>query len=238
MNRIYIGFDSREPDAYLVAESSLRRRAKSPVSVTPLNGHRLAESGLLRRPMDTRGNRFDFLSGAPCSTEFAISRFLVPILAQTGWALFVDSDVVFLGDVGELFALADPDYAVMVVKHAPYGGGQKMGGQAQLAYPRKGWSSVVLWNCDHPANRRLSLVDVQERRGFDLHGFYWLADYEIGELPESWNWLVNVVPPPDYARLAHFTEGGPFLSSWNGAPYDAIWTEAYREATEREGVAA
>jgi hypothetical protein len=162
---VYLGFDHREPESYRVATKSLLQNARHPVHITPLNIHKLAESGLLRRPQDTRGQRYDLLSNAAASTEFAISRFLVPILAQTGWALFADSDVVFMADVAELFALADDQYAVMVVKHeyTPQEG-TKMDGQAQLVYGRKNWSSVVLWNCDHPANKRLSLADVQERR--------------------------------------------------------------------------
>lgn len=233
--KVYIGFDSREPAAYEVAEKSLRRHASAPVSVTPLNLRHLEEQGLISRPTDLRGQRYDILSNAPASTEFAISRFLVPFLAQTGWALFVDSDVVFLGDVAELFAIADanPQYAVMCVKHSigEQGGPQKMDGQAQTSYARKNWSSVMLLNCDHPANRRLSIHDVQWRRGFDLHQFYWLADSEIGALPATWNWLVNLQElPREPVRLAHFTLGGPFLPSWPGAPYDHIWQEAARAA--------
>jgi hypothetical protein len=223
--RVYIGFDPREAAAYEVAQASLLRRASRPVSVTPLNSQRLAENGLLRRPADRRrGFHYDILSNAPASTEFAISRFLVPILAQSGWALFVDSDVVFLGDVADLFELADPHFPLMVVKHQPQdGSGTKMDGQPQLSYPRKNWSSVMLFNCDHPANKRLSLADVQERRGYDLHQFYWLADSEIAELPGEWNWLVNVEPKPVDPKIAHFTLGGPFLAGWAGAEHDEIW---------------
>lgn len=226
--KVYIGYDSREETAYEVAVSSLRRRASAPVTVTPLDIRRLESYGLLRRPTDLRGQRYDLPSNAPASTEFAISRFLVPMLAQTGWALFVDCDVVFLDDVAELFALADPQYAVMCVKHAAQMGTyQKMDGQAQLAYPRKNWSSVVLWNCDHPANRRLSLADVQERRGFDLHQFYWLADSEIGAIPAEWNWLVNVEMKPTHPKIAHFTLGGPFTPGWQGADYDSLWFQEH-----------
>lgn len=222
--RVFIGYDSRESEAYRVAEASLLRRTSAPVSVTPLNVVRLAENGLLRRPTDLRGQRYDIPSNAPASTEFAIARFLVPFLAQSGWALFVDSDVVFLGDVAELFALADPHFAVMCVKHQQDArAGTKMDGQAQTSYPRKNWSSLMLFNCEHPANKRLSLVDVQERRGFDLHQFYWLNDAEIGALPWEWNWLVNVEPKPAVPKLAHFTLGGPFLSGWQGAENDEIW---------------
>jgi hypothetical protein len=225
--RVFIGYDSREPEAYRVAEASLLRHASVPVSVTPLNATRLAENGLLRRPTDLRGQRYDIPSNAPASTEFAISRFLVPFLAQTGWALFVDSDVVFMDDVAKLFALADPQYAVMCVKHdhRPTNA-TKMDGQAQTSYARKNWTSVFLVNADHPANKRLSLVDVQERRGFDLHQLYWAHDSEIGELPPEWNWLVGCQPKPAHPKIAHFTLGGPFLPTWQGAEHDEIWLAA------------
>lgn len=227
--RVYIGYDEREAEAYRVAEASLLKHASLPVSVTPLRADRLAACGLLRRPQDRRGYTYDIHSNAPQATDFAISRFLVPHLAQTGFALFVDCDVVFLADVAELFDQADHDKAVQVVKHVqPETGATKMDGQAQLAYPRKNWSSIVLFNCNHPANQRLSLQDVNERPGRDLHRFYWLNDSEIGALTPDWNWLVNVQEKPLFPKLAHFTLGGPFTAGWKGADHDDIWLEASR----------
>jgi hypothetical protein len=226
--KVYIGDDEREHSAYLTAALSLRKH--SPQStVTPLQAERLAAFGLLRRAQDRRGRIYDLPSNAYCSTDFAISRFLVPHLAQTGWALFVDADVVFLGPVEKLYDIADERFAVMVVKHPALDDeGVKMDGQAQVAYPRKNCSSVVLWNCDHPANRRLSLQDVNERPGRDLHRFYWLADSEIGALPGEWNWLVGEQPMPDAPRIAHFTNGGPFTPGWQGAEHDDLWLRASR----------
>jgi lipopolysaccharide biosynthesis glycosyltransferase len=223
---VYIGYDRREPRSYEAAVRSLHLNADDPVIVHKLDSERLADTGLLRRPQDTRGQRYDILSNANASTEFAISRFLVPILQQSGWALFVDSDVIFLGDVADLFALADPSKAVMCVKHQQEGGpSTKMDGQLQQFYARKNWSSVMLFNCDHPANRRLSLVDVQERRGLYLHSFGWLHDSELGELPQEWNFLVGVSggggvvsPPP---KLLHFTLGTPELGVCS--LYDREW---------------
>jgi hypothetical protein len=226
--KIFIGYDQREPEAYRVASQSMLRRATIPVSITALRADRLAAAGLLRRPVDVRGGLYDIHSNAPCSTEFAISRFLVPILAQYGWALFVDCDVVFLGDIAELCGYMDESKAVMVVKHehAP-SHDTKMDGVPQTAYARKNWSSVMLFNCGHPANMRLSLQDVQERPGRDLHRFYWLHDSEIGELPAEWNWLVGCAPKPAVPRLAHFTLGGPFIDGWKPADQDEIWLAEY-----------
>lgn len=227
--RVYIGFDEREVLACDAACKSLYARSPG-AEVTLLDSQRLAACGLLRRPVDQRGQKYDILSGAHASTDFAISRFLVPLLAQQGWALFTDCDVLFLSDVNELQKLIDPKYAVMVVKH-DYTPKEaiKMDGQVQSTYARKNWSSVVLWNCDHPANRRLSLGDIQERRGYDLHQFYWLHDSEIGALPPEWNWLVGVQPKPDNPKIAHFTLGGPWLPNWKDAEHDDLWwQEAYQ----------
>jgi hypothetical protein len=130
-----------------------------------------------------------------------------------------------MGDVAELFREADPRYAVQVVKHQyECTGRDKMDGQRQLAYGRKNWSSVILWNCDHPANKRLSLADVQERRGLDLHQFYWLNDAEIGELPKEWNWLVEVQEKPQAPKIAHFTLGTPEVGVLS--EHSSIWLGA------------
>jgi hypothetical protein len=67
----------------------------------------------------------------------------------------------------------------------------------------------MLFNCDHPANRRLSLDDVNHRPGRDLHAFYWLHDDEIGELPGEYNWLVGLQPEPECPKIVHYTLGTP-----------------------------
>lgn len=228
--RVYVGHDPREQEAYRVAVTSLRRHSTSEVSITPLSDTRLRDQGLLWRAVDTRDGIYDLASNAPQATEFAVSRFLLPFLAQTGAALFIDCDMLFLADVSELFAAFDPRYAVQVVKHdhRPMRGA-KMDGAVQTRYPRKNWSSVMLWNCDHPANRRLSLHDVNTRPGRDLHAFYWLADSEIGDLPPEWNWLVGERPRPERVKLAHFTNGGPWFPNWEPREHDDLWTEAARE---------
>lgn len=235
--RVYIGFDRREQDAYEVAEFSLRRHSSRPVVVTPLILERLQAAGLSERPYRVhRNSLWDVLSDAPCSTEFSNSRFLTPLLAQTGWALFIDCDMLFLGDVTQLFALADPRYAVMVVKHQHAGDeGIKMDGCEQTRYARKNWSSVMLFNCDHPSNRSLTLRMLNNLPGRDLHQFCWLTDAEIGELPETWNWLVGVQPKPSAVQLAHYTLGMPFMRGYEAAPYSNLWWAEQRMMKDRCG---
>lgn len=222
--RVYIGYDKNEDEAYEVCCKSLS--IHSDIKPEPLEIERLMASGLMTRPVDQRGQKYDIVSGAPCSTDFAASRFLVPIICQSGWALFLDCDMVFMADPMELMEYADPSKAVMVVKHQHEGlEKDKMCGMKQTSYNRKNWSSVVLFNCDHPANRRLSIRDINERPGRDLHGFYWLHDDEIGELPCEWNWLVDVQEQPEEVKIAHLTLGGPWFEDWQGGSFDNIWEE-------------
>lgn len=227
---MFIGDDRREPRAAATALGTLREIGGDGVL---LQDQALRERGLLWRAVDTRADRtFDLVSQANQSTEFAVSRFLTPILAMQQWALFVDGDVVFFDyALQSMLALADDRFAVQVVKHEHKPTRTvKMDGQPQGAYGRKNWSSVMLFNCNHAANKRLTLRDVNFRPGLWLHQFGWLADSEIGELPPAYNWLVNEQPEPDPVYIAHFTNGGPFTPGWEGAAHDDLWLESERIA--------
>jgi hypothetical protein len=208
MHKIFVGYEPREHKAYQLAHASILATTSEPVLITPLV---LEHLPFLTRPIERRGNQMWCpISDAPMSTEFAISRFCVPILQKSGWALFIDCDFVSVGDVSKLFELADKKYALMVVKHdyTP-SEGLKMDGQVQTAYSRKNWSSAMLWNLDHPSNKRLTIEMLNTLPGRDLHRFCWLEDHEIGELSKSWNTLVGEYNKEDTAnaRLLHFTLG-------------------------------
>ncbi len=219
--RVWIGYDEREKIAYDVAEKTASGWG---CEVIPLYEERLRLSGMLTRPTDRRGGLFDLNSNAPQSTEFAISRFFVPLLAHSGWCLFADSDVVFLEDPLELMVYADPSKALHCVKHEhQMQDGTKMRGEQQTIYSRKWWSSVILWNCDHPANKRLNLMTLNQWPGRDLHALSWLSDSEIGTLPSECNWLVNVMPKPERPIVGHWTLGGPWMANWPGAEHDDLW---------------
>jgi hypothetical protein len=221
--KVYLGHDPRqtEVEAFAVAARSARRYG---CDVIPLYEDRLRASGMLWRPMDQRGGMFDLNSNAPQSTAFAISRFFVPLLAHSGWCLFADADVVFMEDPHELLERADDSKALHCVKHEHFNlGGTKMDGQVQTAYRRKLWSSVVLWNCDHVANRRLNLTTLNQWPGRDLHAFAWLADSEIGDLPAEANWLVGMQAMPARPIVAHFTNGTPNMAGHEQDAHADIW---------------
>jgi hypothetical protein len=222
---IWIGFDPREVDAYAVARSSIHRHTVAPIPVRPVALAPLRAAGLYRRPTEIRDGRlWDAISEAPMATEFACSRFLVPRLAGGGWALFMDCDMLIRTNLSRLFSLADPSKAVMVVKHhhePPEG--EKMDGQVQTRYARKNWSSVMLFNCDHPANQALTVDLVNEVPGRDLHRFCWLDDDLIGELPPSWNWLAFHSSTEIDPDIVHFTEGVPSMAGYEDQPFADEW---------------
>jgi hypothetical protein len=232
-NSVYMGYDPREKIAYDVAEFSLRRRTATPYAIVPLKAGDLARSGHLWRTIAVQnGQMWDVISEAPMSTEFAISRFLTPILhrhayGKEGWALFVDCDVLFLTDLDRLFELCDDRYAVMCVQHeyTPKPG-VKMDKQQNQLYSRKNWSSVMLFNCAHPSNDRLTTEMVNAVPGRDLHRFFWLDDAEIGALPKEWNALIGEEGYDiDTAKIAHYTRGGPWLGNKIDDKADKVWLD-------------
>lgn len=208
---IWIGSDRREPYSYEVFRSSLERRSSKALHIRAVMQQSLRHEGLYTRQHIVKdGQMWDVISGAPMSTDFAITRFLVPHLQKTGWCLFAEPDMLAMADIAELFALADPQYACMCVKHEYKSKVmRKMGGQAQVPYARKNWSSLVLWNCDHPSTRALTVEMVNTLPGRDLHRFCWLKDEEIGSLPLEWNYLIGEDMPKMRPKLLHLTLGTP-----------------------------
>ena len=223
--KICIGWDKREEAACEVAKASILKHASLPVEIIPISMETLGD--LYKRPTSTKdGKLWDDISGAPMSTSHAIARFFVPYLCgYQGWALFIDGDVLIRRDIADLFTWADPKAAVQVVKqlYVPRGV-QKKAGDSQLQYRRKNWSSVVLWNCGHPANQALTPEVVNSQRGLWLHEFAWVNDSEVGELPGTWNTLI------EDPALVHFTEGLPDIKP--GQPYSDEWWEVFKSALQ------
>ncbi len=224
--RIFIGWDSREDIAYQVARQSLLRHASIPVNIEPIKVQELVDKGHYSRDIDPLA-----------STEFTYSRFFTPYLAGfEGWALFCDCDFLFFGDVAKLKDYMNPDHAVACVHHdyTPKEA-TKMDGAVQTVYPRKNWSSFMLFNCAHPSTRQLTPEVVNRQSGAYLHRMQWAQDEEIGEIPNSWNWLEgwNDVPATSTPNAVHFTRGGPWFDAWQDVDYAKEWiaeADAYRAA--------
>lgn len=214
--KIFIGWDSREPIAYEVAKSSALKHSSVPLDIQPIKLEDLVARGVYSREIDPLA-----------STEFTYSRFFTPYLAgYEGWALFVDCDFIFFGDLAELRKFEDPSKAVMCVQHdyTPKEG-VKMDGKVQTSYPRKNWSSFMYFNCEHPSVRKLTPEVVNSQTGAYLHRMQWAADDEIGSIPVEWNWLEgwNEKPAQGLPKAVHYTSGGPWFKDWQDVEYGDLW---------------
>ncbi len=235
---IWLGFEPREAAALAVARHSIARHLNAKIPVFGVVLDDLRKRGLYRRATEHRVTSegkpqlWDVISEAPMSTEFAISRFLVPHLAGDGLALFMDCDVLVRADLSRLFRnieYASESKAVWCVKHNHKPSSEtKMDGQVQSKYARKNWSSVMLFDCDHPANKSLTVDLVNNAPGRDLHGFCWLADCDIGELDPEWNWLAGESEPMDDPKIVHHTLGSPCMTGYEGVPFADEWRDELR----------
>ena len=210
MISIYIGYDSRESVAYHVCSNSIIRHGTVPVSINPLSLKLLQNY----EELHTDG-----------SNQFIYSRFLVPYLQNySGWAIFIDGDMILRDDIKQLYEMRDESKAVQVVQH-DYKTRMKVKylGAKNEDYPRKNWSSVILWNCGHERNKILTPEFVQTATGAQLHRFSWLADDLIGSLPKEWNWLPDEYGPNSNAKLLHYTLGTPCFHEFATTPQGDEW---------------
>ena len=222
MIRVFIGYDPREAVAYSVLAHSIHARASVPVSITPLLLSEL--KGILtraRHPLQ--------------STDFSFSRFLTPFLSEyAGWSIFTDCDMLVRDDLARLYALRDERYAVMVVKHdhVPKEA-TKFLDQPQTPYPKKNWSSVMLFN--NARCRALTPEYVNTASGLELHQFKWLGNDDlIGEIPARWNHLVGYNAPTRDAALVHYTLGGPYFAEFRDCEYAQEWRDELQKVLHVE----
>jgi len=215
---VFVGFDQLEAIAYHVFCQSVLEKSTSLINFTPL----------------AHQNLNFFKNHDDGSNKFIYSRFLTPFLNEySGWAIFADGDMVCNHDITELWNLKDPSKAVQVVKHE-YKTKKtvKYLGNKNEDYPRKNWSSLVLWNCGHPANKILTPEFIQDKPGSFLHRFSWLDDSQIGELPIEWNWLAIEYPNNPAAKIIHYTLGTPCFKEYSTTSQADIWQQAYKKTNE------
>lgn len=223
MIKLFIGFDPREAVAYHTFCQSVLEKASQPVAFTPL----VLQSLPVYRETHQDG-----------SNTFIYSRFLTPYLCGfDGWAIFADGDMICRADIAELWALRDPRKAVQVVQHDyQTKAATKYLGNKNQNYPRKNWSSVVLWNCEHPKHRILTPEFLMGQTGAFLHRFSWLDDTDIGALPKEWNWLTTEYEDNYQAKLLHYTLGTPCFENYRDAPMSDEWHRHHQRSQGGMGV--
>jgi len=211
---IFIGYDSKVKIAYHVLAESILKNSSTPVTISPINLSNL--KNIYTRKQDPLA-----------STEFSFSRFLVPhLMNYNGWAIFMDSDMVMLSDITELWNLRNEDYAIQVCKHEYTPSSKnKFLGNNQTIYAKKNWSSLMLMDCSKC--KTLTPEYVNTRSGLELHQFKWLDENLIGSIPLEWNWLVGEYPYKKDVYNIHFTEGGPYFKDYKNTEYANEWFNIY-----------
>jgi len=212
--KVYIGYDPVETVAWHVMVQSILNKSSAPIAIVPLSLKNLSE--IYTRPRDEKQ-----------SNEFSYSRFLVPFLSDfKGSSAYFDCDMLLRDDISHLFhEINISEFAVAVVKHDYIPRNKiKYLDHKQYTYPRKNWSSVILWNCGHPSNRVLTPELINTVEPSFLHRFSWLRDEEIGELDLRWNWLVGEYDnPPADVKNVHWTIGGPYFDEYKDSDFSEEW---------------
>lgn len=217
---IFIGYDPKMRVSWHTLAHSLIEKSSIPISLHPVNIKNY--KSFFNRKRDPKQ-----------SNSFSFSRFCVPYLMNyRGLALFMDSDMLIRYDIAVLLKEVEKENnkAVHVVKH-DYSSkkSSKFHGKMNYNYPRKNWSSFVLWNCSHPKNKILTPSFFNSASGLELHRFTWLSDDEIGELNIRWNWLVgDYNNTPNDVRNIHWSIGGPYFNEYKDVEFSEEWNLAHR----------
>jgi len=211
---IVVGFDQREAVAYHTFTQSVIEKSTMPVRFLPLSINSLSH-------YNDRHN--------DGSNDFIYSRFLVPHLMNfKGWAIYADGDMVCLEDIKKLWNQRDKNYAVQVVKHNYKTKIEKKYlGNKNENYPRKNWSSLILWNCEHNVHKILTPDFIEKKSGAFLHRFSWINDKEIGELEKEWNWLALEYEEKESINLIHYTIGTPCFKEYSEKSLSSFWKKSF-----------
>lgn len=223
MIKMTVGFDQREAVVYHTFVQSVLTNTKETIAFIPLKLENIQSYNEKHKDG---------------SNDFIYTRFLTPYLNKfEGWCIFADGDMICNTDINELWALKDPNKAVHVVKHDyktkfP----NKYLGNRNENYPRKNWSSLILWNCEHKKNKILTPEFISNQDGKFLHRFSWLEDEDIGSIDKKWNWLVSEYENNDNANLLHYTIGTPCFKQFKYSNHSDIWYKYYNLMNEGKDI--
>ena len=222
MIRVFVGYDDNEKVAFSTLSHSLLKHATQPIAITPIRLQNIKDVFVRERlPIQ--------------STEFAFSRFLVPYLCNySGHAIFMDCDMLSRSDISALWRQRTTKYAVQCVQHdyTPTST-VKFLNQPQTPYPKKNWSSMMLFN--NAKCTALTPDYVNSATGLELHQYKWLENEElIGKIDEEWNWLVGEYEYNSNAKLVHYTEGGPYFKKYKNCDYAEEWFDTFKETTRTD----
>ena len=155
------------------------------------------------------------------STEFTYSRFLIPYLENyEGFSIFIDDDFIFKKSILPMFYYLNPNDAVACIKYPQYKHDEtKFDGEVNIDYPKKLWSSMMVFNNGHEDCKKLTPEVVNTWTGKQLHQFEWTDN--ISKIPEHYIFVEgydNHEEKYNYSGI-HYTRGGPWVK---GMDYTTI----------------
>lgn len=215
---VFIGYDSTQDEAYHVCRQSLIDVGVDPDMIVPLELGSLRKLGVYWRKDDSKA-----------STEFAYTRFLVPFLSgYSGRSMFCDSDFLWRQNPLDPLLYCHSGHAITCVQHqlSALPSNRKMGGKVQELYPRKNWSSLMVF--DNVQCTRLTPKVVSTEAASFLHQLQW-APGSVGSIEKKYNHLVGYkgYDHPDPIGV-HFTDGVPTMPGCESVPFAGEWFDVQR----------
>jgi len=217
---IYVGYDSRHGNLSDVCEKSIKEAIESKAHKNWLEDQRRLSDGneqlVVVKKLDVSKIPEYTRPYADQSTEFTYSRFLIPYLENfEGVSMFVDDDYIFKSDFLPILFDLKRDDAVACIKHDYQNKGytQKLGGEKDVWYDKKLWSSLMIFNNAHPDCKKLTPEYVNSASGKDLHRFERTAN--VGEIINKNIYTEGYSDESEFddAFAIHFTRGGPWVSN-------------------------
>ena len=215
---IYIGYDDQRNNIFKVCEKSILKNSKNNIEIFKI-GNSILNKNIWYREK----NKYE-------STDFSISRFLVPFLSNfSGISIFMDDDFLWKCDVSDLMEFYDDSKSVMVCKHNYISKFEtKWNSNKQINYARKNWSSLMIFNSKHFDCKNLNVKNVNEKSALWLHQFKWTDDKNIGQIPLNYNYLVGEYEENfNDIKALHFTNGCPIYDDSIKTRHSNEWLEIY-----------
>lgn len=247
---IFIGYDDREHEAFLVAKHSILKHTTVPVKIHKLHHKDLRKEGLYYRDFFVEGptgQYVDCRDERPFSTQFTFTRFLIgelwkkeKDLRKSPLCLFMDCDFLVMQDIGELFKEIEEKRKTSRIGHPVYcvkhdynpRHETKMDNVSQSTYNMKLWAAMFVLDMDHLDNLKLTPHMVNTEGGRDLMNFCWVTDLDtIHGVDEKWQFIPNHSEDRvDIPSIIHWTEGGPYFPHLReSCKYGDIWFAYYKE---------
>ena len=219
--KIFIGSGEQSLLERKVLIYSLRRHTQRNLEISVFNGtHNTVERDGQEPVPAPLSLRLKYRN----QTEFSLYRYLIPELCSfQGGAIYLDSDMICLADVGSLFDLDFDECDFLAKREYADRDGDQMWGL-----------SVMLINCKRTRFPLEQVFDEIDQGLFTYTEFSQMGkrfltqhNYEIGELDPSWNVFDRA---DEDTKLIHYTN--LFTQPWkySGHPYGKLWFSYLEEA--------